>query len=108
MKKLMLVIFGAIAFCGCDEIQKEDSRMVFAHKIYDVDIGEGISCPSIYQVDIDGHEYLLLYGIYRGGICHSATCRFCSKKRKKLKNEEVPIKDLVQSVSAEEIIRLDW
>lgn len=81
MKKIMLVIFGAIAFCGCDEIQKEDSSVVFAHQIYDVDIGERRGLHSIYQVEIDGHEYLLT-GTYRGGICHSATCKFCANKKK--------------------------
>lgn len=81
MKKLLLVIFGAIAFCGCDEIQKEDYRVVFANKIYDVETTKK-SYYGIYKVEIDGHEYLLLNGMYRGGICHSATCRFCSNKKR--------------------------
>ena len=74
MKKLLIAIIGVAAICGCDEYNSKPAgydlpAAIPIHRIYINGYGEGI-----YKADIDGHEYLLRDGAYRGGICHSASC----------------------------------
>ena len=64
-----LIVCAALAFAGCE---REGVR-----KIY-----ESNATSEVYSIEIEGHQYIIYSGSYKGGIVHSESCP-CKKEEKK-------------------------
>ena len=67
MKKLniLLIAIVAIVLGGCvKDDSYEDNRVTTPHYSYCVD-----------KVHFEGHTYLIINTVHRGGICHDENCK---------------------------------
>ena len=74
MKKLIMLAIAAVCVCGCEDIGRENEIQATGGKVYPISDRLLPSGAKVFVVQIDGHDYLLLSGWRRAGICHSATC----------------------------------
>lgn len=63
-----LAIASALCLAGCGV--KDDSESApLTEKYFKKSISE-----NIYSIEIEGHEYIIFEGVYKGGIIHSESC----------------------------------
>ena len=68
-----LVIASALCLAGFEEhtaSEPEQSNVKYIMRTFST---------VIYSICIEGHDYIVLYGSYKGGIVHSASCP-CKKE----------------------------
>jgi hypothetical protein len=64
----VLVIASALCLAGCGV--KDDSASAPSKEKY---FKQSVS-THIYSIEIEGHEYIIFDGAYKGGIIHSESC----------------------------------
>ena len=80
MRKILIAIIVVASACGCFKAPSypEDYELPPATLLHTVKVGRQTSV-DIFLTTIKGHEYLLLNGSYRSGVCHSASCHCFTK-----------------------------
>ena len=72
-KKMTIVIAVAATsiLAGCDKVECDENM----DKVW---LSHGKECYT-KVVDVEGHKYIIMNGIYSGGIVHAASCTCMSK-----------------------------
>lgn len=76
--KLCIASVLCLQAAGCDFPVSEGtpSSVSNAVKVADFTVPNQ---HGIFVIVIDGHEYLVLSGFRKAGICHKADCKACSR-----------------------------
>lgn len=69
----VLIIASALCLSGCEEHTDSSSTKP------NVKYFNNSFHASIYSMEIEGHEYIIFDGYYKGGIIHSESCP-CKKE----------------------------
>lgn len=68
-----LVIASALCIAGCG-VNVDPTSAPSKEKYFKRSMG-----TNIYSIEIEGHEYIIFDGTYKGGIIHSESCQ-CRKE----------------------------
>lgn len=74
MAKKMTIVVAATAtaiLAGCVKVECDENT----DKAW---LSHGKECYT-KVVEVEGHKYIIMYGIYSGGIIHAASCTCMSK-----------------------------
>lgn len=63
-----LIIGVVLAFAGCEYGERKSYVSTVS--------------TEVYSIEIEGHQYIIFDGAYKGGIIHSESCP-CKKEEKK-------------------------
>ena len=72
--KNILIFFILILCLGCSNVDKEDKE------IYNIDSVTAVKSINldgvneVYLFEIEGHQYIIYNGLYKGGIIHAEHC----------------------------------
>lgn len=66
-----------LALCGCYPPVDEGDRLRVSESVYTGSLHVGNDSFRLFTVEIDGHEYIVMTGYNRSGICHKASCKYC-------------------------------
>lgn len=73
MRPILLIMFVATLLAGCDPYHHDQvAQTSTTPGVFEAQVGEEIW--KFTYLEVDGHQYLVFDGRYRGGITHSPKC----------------------------------
>ena len=86
MKKIFYLAAILLAFIGCtDNCTTSSTRMIIEH--VDIINIKGYDAIKIFEVEYNGHDYLIFDGYESMGVEHSPDCKKCKSKTEYMPNE---------------------